>query len=230
MCSKVLFQRTSVDFWNAFEIQKTALEVSSLAFDGGMMGEAARLATSAFLLVGRGMRNHTSVLDHLGITESIQFPTTVLDGSESGTPLVYCCLELVRNNPETGSAEWVIELLPRGRLALQTGRALKFEEWWDETVLDNGQGQRLTRRDIIRILRDKDGGAHYDANVTDPLIASALQGQITGFKFKSTETADEIPVSFVLENTMRQIAEELRKVLRYLRVLHDPSMPHSRAS
>jgi hypothetical protein len=90
MCAAaVLFQRTTVDFWNAFEVQKSALEVSSLAFDGGMTGEAARLATCAFLLVGPSTRNHTSIVDHLRIKDKIEFQTTVSDGSQSGTPLVH---------------------------------------------------------------------------------------------------------------------------------------------
>jgi hypothetical protein len=217
MSSTVLFQRTAVDFWNAFEIQKSALEISSLAFDGGMIGEAARLATSAFLLIGRGMRNHKSILDHLGITDNIQFPTTVPDENQSGTPLIRSQLTCVRTD------EWVIELAPRGRMAMQTGRTLKFNDWWNENVLDNGKGQTLTRENIIRILRDKDGGAHYDANVTDPLIAAALQGQITGLLYKTTEEALETPVPFSVENTMRQMAEEVRQVLRHLRLQHDPS-------
>jgi hypothetical protein len=124
--------------------------------------------------------------------------------------------------PRTGDSEFAIELVPRGREAMQKGRLLKFDEWWNENVLDNGKNQRLTRENIIRILRDKDGGAHYDANVTDPLVAAALQGQITGFLYKNTD-GNELPVPLSVETTMRQIAEELRQVLRYLRLQHDPS-------
>jgi hypothetical protein len=216
----VLFQRTEVDFWNAFEVQKSALEISSLAFDGGMIGEAARLATAAFLLVGPSTRNHTSIFDHLGIKDNMEFQTTVPDGNQSGTPLVHCNLELVRKNPTTGNDEFVIELQPRGRQAMLTGRKLKCDEWWNETVLKDEKRQ-LTRDNIIRILRDKAGGAHYDAKVTDPLIAAALRGEITGFMYKN-ESGKALPVPFVLENTMRQIAEELRGVVRYLRPRYDP--------
>ena len=77
-------------------------------------------------------------------------------------------------------------------------------------------------KNIIRILRDKDGGAHFDANVTDPLIVAALRGEITGFLYKDAG-GKELPVPFILENTMRQIAEELRGVVRYMRPRHDTS-------
>ena len=110
----------------------------------------------------------------------------------------------------------------RGREATQTGRALTFHEWWAEKVLNGGSGQILTREKVIRILRDKDGGAHYDADIKDPLVAAALQGQITGIMYKNTD-GKIIPVPLGLENTMRQIAGELRMVFRYLRLIHDPS-------
>ena len=96
--TQLLFQRTAVEFWNAVEIQKAALEISSLAFDGGMIGEAARLATTAYLLVGPPSRNHTSLLDHLGIKVDIQFQTTVPDGNQSGTLLVHADIELVKKS------------------------------------------------------------------------------------------------------------------------------------
>ena len=96
--SPVIFQRQSSDFWDAFEVQKIALEVSAIAFDGGLKGEAARMATSVFLLFGRGMRSHKSVFDHLGIQDVIDFPTTVPDQSESGTPLIEVSLLQFRIN------------------------------------------------------------------------------------------------------------------------------------
>jgi hypothetical protein len=41
-----------VEFWNAFDVQNSAFEVSSLAVDGGPIGEAVRRAIAAHLLVG----------------------------------------------------------------------------------------------------------------------------------------------------------------------------------
>jgi hypothetical protein len=105
---------------------------------------------------------------------------------------------------------------------MMTGKSLTFDEWWNEQVLFDGTSQRLTRADIIRILRDKDGGAHYDADVSDPLVAAALRGEITGFVYQ-TPDGQSSPVPFVLENCMRQIAEELRKTVKYLRLQNDPT-------
>jgi hypothetical protein len=46
----VYLKRTVDDLWRAFAIQTQALDVSAEAFDRGMKGEAARLATAAFIL------------------------------------------------------------------------------------------------------------------------------------------------------------------------------------
>ena len=63
-------KRTVEDLLRAFDVQKVALEVSIYAFDHGMKGETARLANSVFLLVGRGMKYHKSILDQLLILGS----------------------------------------------------------------------------------------------------------------------------------------------------------------
>ena len=211
----VIFRRQSSDFWDAFEVQKTALEVSALAFDGGLKGEAARMATSVFLLFGRGMKSHQSVFDNLGIQNAISFHTTVPDQNKSGTPLIAMSLVQYRIN------EWVVELNTRGRQGILTGRSLKFDEWWNEIVLSDSSGKDLSRENIIRILRDKNGGAHYDASITDPLIVAALRGEITGL-FCQSQNGQRIPVPHALETTMRQIAEEVRTTIRYLHLSHDP--------
>lgn len=210
-----MFQRTMSDFWRAFEVQKDALDISSLAFDIGLVGESARLAASTFLLVGRGMRTNKPILDHLGILNRVQFFTTVPENSQSGSPLLSCSITMIRENVAQ------IELQGRGREAMMNGRSLSYSDWWDEVVLNDGISQSLTREKIIRILRDKDGGAHYDANVSDPLIISALKGEISGFNYQSGGTTQ--PVRFSLEHTMRQIAEELRRTIKHLRIQNDPA-------
>jgi len=208
-----MFRRTMNDFWRAFEVQKDALDISSLAFDTGLIGESARLATSAFLLAGRGMRTNKPILDHLEILDKVQFFTTVPNNSQSGSPLISCSVTMIRENVAQ------IELQGRGREAMMNGRSLSYDDWWNEVVLNDGLSQALTREKIIRILRDKDGGAHYDANVSDPLVIAALKGEISGFNYQSGGITR--PVPFSLEYTMRQIAEELRRTIKHLRIQND---------
>ena len=125
------------------------------------------------------MKSHKSVFDNLGIQNAIGFHTTVPDQNKSGTPLIAMSLVQYRIN------EWVVELNTRGRQGILTGRSLKFDEWWNEIVLSDSSGKDLSRENIIRILRDKNGGAHYDASITDPLIVAALRGEIRGYFAKA---------------------------------------------
>jgi hypothetical protein len=105
-----------------------------------------------------------------------------------------------------------LELKPLGFGRLWTGRLLPFEDWWNEVVLRHKDDRTLNRGQIIRVMRDQDGGAHYDASLSDPVYAAAVRGELTGFYVK--EAPDKlIPVPYALETTMRQIGEELSLVI-----------------
>lgn len=97
-----------------------------------------------------------------------------------------------------------------------TGRHLSFEQWWNEVVLRDASAGELTRRAVIRSMRDQDGGAHFDETIADPAYLAAVQGRLAGFLMKD-ETGESQAVPFALENTMRQIAEEVRLLLRPIR-------------
>lgn len=97
--------------------------------------------------------------------------------------------------------------------SLMNGRHLSFNEWWNEKVLGDGSNRFLTRGQIIRGMRDQDGGAHYDAIVSDPVYVAARNGELTGFKIEYNDGVTR-PIPGGLEHTMRQIAEEARTAYR----------------
>lgn len=45
-----------------------------------------------------------------------------------------------------------------------TKKLIPFDEWWKEIILKNDKFA-LTRKDVILILANKDGGAHYDEQI-----------------------------------------------------------------
>lgn len=186
----------------AAEVQLQALQVSARAFDEGLIGEAARLANAAFILIGRGMKGHTSIFDAADQTDKRLYRSTIPKGKGLGVPLI--CAQLKK----TGETEWEIGLKHLGRDALDGGRDLPFDEWWAESVINNDQVQ-LSRKDIIRVLRDKNGGAHFDTHLKDELIAAAIRGEIGAFNFENSETNQLQVVPWGIEYCMRQIATEL---------------------
>jgi hypothetical protein len=199
--------RTQSELWRAFEMQRQAINSSALAFDAGQVGEAVRLANSLFILSGRGMRRHTSILDQMGIQNELRYSTTVSKDNKSASPMYNA---LVLWNQTYG---FTVELMHLGFGALMTGRSLVFQEWWDEVVLSDGQSRSLTRGQIIRGMRDQDGGAHYDEQLTDQNYIAATRGELTGFTY-TDHTGQTFPVPFGLEMCMRQIAEEFRLTIR----------------
>ena len=196
------YRRTAEDLHTAWAIQLQALKISTREFDTGAAGEAARLANAVFLMVGRGMRRHLSICDAAGQQENRLYRSTAKAAGAAGNALVFCRLEKV------GLDEWAVALRPAGEAALADGRDLPFDEWWNERVVVTNQHE-LTRAQIVRILRDKNGGAHFDVQVDDPLIAAALSGEIGGFWVQPEPGGAEWPVPLCLENCMRQIVEEL---------------------
>ena len=148
------------------------------------------------------MRNHTSILDAAGQQECRLFRSTVPENSPYGAKLIKAELKKV------APSEWEIRLRHRGREALSDGRNLSFEDWWKELVVNNDE-IKLSREDIIRIMRDKNGGAHFDSHVTDKLLAAAIRGEIGAFNFQNSETDRIEVVPGGLEYSVRQIATEL---------------------
>lgn len=194
------YARTDEDLRRAAEIQFDALKISADHFDLGQIGEAARMANALFVLVGEGMRTHTSIFDAANQKQGRLYRSTKPTGNDLGCSLVFLELKKVEENA------WEVELRHAGRVALKGGRNLTFSEWWAEPVIVN-DAVNLTRGDIVRILRDKNGGAHFDAVVKDTLVARAIRSEVGLFNVEGSDGTPEI-VPFGLEFCMRQIATE----------------------
>jgi hypothetical protein len=51
-------------------------------------------------------------------------------------------------------------------IAVQRGLT-DFDTWWNSVIFDDSNGLRLSRKDLILTLANKDGGAHVDVNLTE---------------------------------------------------------------
>ena len=194
------YVRTEENLRQAAEFQFRALKISADHFDLGEFGEAARMANALFVLVGEGMRSHTSILDAADQKNRRLYRSTKASENDLGSSLIYLELEKVEE------AVWDVRLRHAGRAALEGGRDLTFKEWWSETVIAN-DAVRLTREDVIRILRDKNGGAHFDPSVKEEVSAKAIRGEIGLFDIAHPDGRREV-VPFGLEFCTRQIATE----------------------
>lgn len=194
------YSRTRDEIEAAAYAQLRFLSVSAQLFDQGSIEEACRMASAVYVLVGRGPKHHDSICDSLGTQASRAYRSSV-EAGQNGLALVQCNLTCVAEN------EWTVEIRPTGRGEILAGRDLPFDDWWSEVVV-HAQGYELSRGDVVTILRNKGGGAHFDVTVNEPLKAAALRGDFS-FQYVPTSSETPVPVPFLLENCMRQIADEL---------------------
>jgi hypothetical protein len=77
-----------------------------------------------------------------------------------------------------------------------------------------GATATLTRLQVVRIMRDQDGGAHLDDHIKDETyLAVYMKG--TGFLCKPTADSEvSLPVEGALEATVRQMAHEVLGPMR----------------
>ncbi|MGM5025714.1 hypothetical protein AB8B02_05770 [Tardiphaga sp. 862_B3_N4_1] len=195
-----MLRRTRFGFLRAFVQQYGALKMSASGYDFGHIAEAARMANAVFILLGPRSRSHTSIIDALGWTPSM------MTSRPSGSLLCIQCIpiEQVGERP----ASWFIQALPAGRDAV-VAAAEQFDvsQWWNEVILTKEEGS-LSRLDLVRIVRDRDGGAHLDNSITSKAYKSVL---LTGAGFNYAPAADQPtqPVENSIEAIIRQIGFEV---------------------
>lgn len=195
------YKRSEEELFAAADFQLQAIKDSTRLFDEGRVGEAVRLANATFILIGRNARRHCSILDAAGQQQHRLFRSSISVAGAKGAALIGCRVEKV------GPDIWEAALIPRGKSAVSQGRDLAFDEWWSERVIET-ERISLSREKVVRILRDKHGGAHFDPEISDATDLAAILGEVGAFNIqKSDGSVETIP--HALEYTMRQIVEEI---------------------
>jgi hypothetical protein len=222
-----MLKRTKLGLLQAFAIQYQGILLSSSAFDAGHRGEAARIANAIFVLLGPMMRNHKSIVGQLGASETVRMFSTASRDGPHGSALI--AVEAVPYAAEdAGKSGYIIYATPFGHEPLMAGRQLTLTEWWNEGVLGGVDAPHiLTRLDVIRIMRDQDGGAHLDDHIKDgTYLAALLKG--VGFQYKPRADSDKIiPVEGAIEATVRQIAYEVLYSLKSLSITASITLSHA---
>src|SRR5262249_46232507 len=154
---------TQEDKKRALDIQRRSLQSFAEAYDQGETWYAIWLAASTYVVVEGEGQQIASLLSQLGVRNKMFFlasapsahpknlvaQTPLLvstlrgDGSANMTPLCACS-----ENP----------FIPRW---------LPFDAWWRDEVIFQDGDFRLNRQRLVFALRNKEGGGHFDAVVTD---------------------------------------------------------------
>jgi hypothetical protein len=90
------------------------------------------------------------------------------------------------------------------------GKLIPFDEYWNEVVIDNRQGNIFTRRELVLSVADQDGGAHVDLRLNQAyaeLSRNNSVGWIVG------DGKNWSPLVGIELATVRQITHEVLKTL-----------------
>lgn len=193
-----MLRRTRLGNLSAFCIQYDALKFSAHFYDLGYIHEAVRIANAIFILLGPKSKNHTPIVDRI-------WPGQLVLSSRGRLAAIECV-------PIQARGCWIVSAIPGGRILLAGADRIDIPTWWSIEVLTS-HGGPLTRLDLVKAVRDRDGGAHVDETITDPEFKSVLLHG-GGFKYRPSAEAPEQPVENMIEAVLRQMALEVLDSLR----------------
>jgi hypothetical protein len=133
------------------------LESSADSFDKGKEAEAKRIAVTVRTLV-HNTRNSHSLLRQLEMHGG-KFLTTSFDYDPNN---LIPHSGLVGEALTAQSAKYIALLddVPFRKL-------VSLEDWWNEIVFTDEASQKLTRRDLVLIAANQDGGTHVDPSINE---------------------------------------------------------------
>jgi hypothetical protein len=193
---------------------------SAAAFDNGERDEAIRTAVSMRVLL-HDTRNSISLLTHLNAknifltSTCAQIPTGAVIGSGS---MFYYRVQATPHGPRTIVKPCLNDGPPIPPYHL------KAEEWWNQIVfvLSHGNDPRISRKDIVLVAANRDGGAHVDQNLT-PQYESLKKagGTWTYFDYKIGDEQKTFTFENIHQVLIRQMAYELLNSPALLAVARD---------
>lgn len=192
---------TGSERWQHLQEQLGFLRRSCRDFDDGHVSEAKRMANETIKLVfNEG--SFKAVLHQVGLMPGMGFISTNAPGAGQAGP----SLLLVKLGASGVSYEAPTDKIPHPPNRPRH-RILTFAEWWNETVITFPDRLGLARWNIVRSLRDQQGGGHVDPTLDEDM--AELQ---RGNPIRSTWSVDgthERKIPDVELHTMRQIAHEV---------------------
>lgn len=169
--SRKTIKRSRDDLILALEIQKQAIAASCEGYDKGNTWEAMRLATCVHTIL-HDSRSIISIATQLGIKGALRFVSYAAPRAKGSIfrhePLVF-----LRFGP--GNEAKYLPHLNNGPIQ---PKSVQFHTWWeDEEIIYDPDSLWLNRRRLVFSMRNQDGGAHLDNELTDQAYIRVKQGK-----------------------------------------------------
>lgn len=182
------------------------LEISSNSFDQGYFEEAKRLAVTIRVLVHDTI-NSNSVLKQLDLKEGNNFYNT---SSPYNPKNIVEYSGLVRLQFDSSGINYKAPLSESIDMPGRANEFIPFSDWWNGIIIKDNKGITYTRKQLVLILANKDGGAHVDPNISEDYKA-LREADRTNWAYVQENGSEETstPIKNVEFHSMRQIAYEL---------------------
>ena len=182
--------------------QLELLESSADAYDAGRTAEYRRMALAIRILV-HDHKSSRALLGQLGRLE-VDFLDTALPLNPRNIMPHSGLTMMLQGGPKTGFAA-----------PLDGGpfRAMRpFKDWWNREVVKDDNSAILTRKDLVLIASNQDGGAHVDPGLDERYAAISRRNSLGHFAQKADGSWVELPDAE--RASIRQIAHEVLKTLK----------------
>ena len=155
----LVVNKTEAELCQHFVHQVGHLRRSLGAFAAGVWEEAERLASAVSILaLDRGRSR--SLISRLGKADEITMLRT------KSRAVIYSRLPICCVHEWQGEPRYFPLFMAQDDVFLEVVE-INLSDWSNETVYTYNPGERLTRVDLVKSLRDQDGGAHVDGQLTE---------------------------------------------------------------
>lgn len=191
------------------------LRQSCKSFDDKFISEAKRLAVTVRVLLHDTKRSN-SLLNQIGIKNTMEYYNTASPFEPNNLAVFHHGLVYVRIG--SGEINFVAPLEESSEMPYKPNCYIPFSHWWEEIVIRDREGITYTRDDLVKLLANKDGGAHVDPRIDSDYLALKETNRMR-YEHVRDENAVEIRthIKDVELHSMRQIAFELIKSIEKIR-------------
>ncbi len=211
MADKILQSRDQLE--RLLREQLRYLHNSAQLYDKGNYAEAKRLAVSIRVLV-HDTKSSKSLLGQLGLKTN-RFLDTAIQRSSNVITAYLGLVSTFMNGRE-------VEFVPLYDSTKGAIRLLDFNTWWTIPIFIDDQGRAISRRDLVLVAANQDGGAHVDPEIDSTYVRLARGSSLDHLRFNG-RSWEAIPNAE--SAALRQIAHE---ILITLQPDISPPMPSMR--
>lgn len=197
------YQQTQAELQSHFDEQLGFLSASCDAYDQGNHAEAKRLAATLRVLLHH-TDNSTSLLEQLGQAQRQFLSTRAPVPSNPNVKTAYKGLIQVFLGDNSPTFYVPLDEAPDKNF-------LPFQDWWEEVVLSDSEGNHFTRKGLVLAVANKDGGAHIDPELPEH-YAGLSRSNSLGNSMQAGGS-DWEPLKTPELATVRQIGHEALKTL-----------------